>query len=182
MADAFEGAPRDAAPRVRTKYLRCDSSNGIQCGERVRGCFSSVDGGESGRIRGAVGNLVVKALGLEYAPGVPTNYNASGYESCPIEQIPDVTNGVTVTILPLSANGSANAGIRAILDERLFTRLPAVQEGKASGLQTKVKDFVTANQCLNEEETRYSRSCHAGHAEDASSVRPLQGPSSPLSL
>lgn len=103
---------------------------------------------------GAIGNLVVNELGLAYGPGVPTNDTDAGYESYPMEQLADIMNGVTVVLYPLNADGSTNAAVQAVLDDNLFTRLPAAQAGHVFGLQSSVTDFVTANGWLNEVKTK----------------------------
>nr|WP_242459800.1 ABC transporter substrate-binding protein [Rhodococcus sp. MS13] len=103
---------------------------------------------------GAIGNLVVNELGLAYGPGVPTNYTDAGYASYPMEQLADILNGVTVALYPLNADGSTSAAVQAVLDDNLFTRLPAAQAGHVFGLQSSVTDFVTANGWLNEVKTK----------------------------
>ena len=103
---------------------------------------------------GAIGNLVVNELGLAYGPGVPTNYTDAGYASYPMEQLADILNGVTVVLYPLNADGSTSAAVQAVLDDNLFTRLPAAQAGHVFGLQSSVTDFVTANGWLNEVKTK----------------------------
>ncbi|MGC0366152.1 iron complex transport system substrate-binding protein [Rhodococcus sp. 27YEA15] len=102
---------------------------------------------------GAVGNLVVNELGLSYGAGVPTDYSDGGYQSYPMEQLADIMNGVSVVLYPLNADGSTSAAVQTILDDNLFTRLPAAQAGRVFGLQGSSTDFVTADAWLNDVET-----------------------------
>ncbi len=71
-----------------------------------------------------------------------------------MEQLADILNGVTVVLYPLNADGSTSAAVQAVLDDNLFTRLPAAQAGHVFGLQSSVTDFVTANGWLNEVKTK----------------------------
>ena len=42
---------------------------------------------------------------------------------------------MTVVLYPLNADGSTSAAVQAVLDDNLFTRLPAAQAGHVFGLQ-----------------------------------------------
>ncbi|RLP77560.1 ABC transporter substrate-binding protein [Mycetocola tolaasinivorans] len=101
---------------------------------------------------GAIGNLVVNELGMKYGPGVPTNYDASGYHSYPFEQLGTVFTGVSVALHPINQDGSVPQGIQDVLNNDLFTRLPVAQAKHVYGLKTSITDYVTATEWLHEVE------------------------------
>jgi iron complex transport system substrate-binding protein len=103
---------------------------------------------------GATGNLVVNELGLEYGPGVPTDYADSGYGSYPLEQLGPIFDGVTVALTFANADGSPNEAIQAIEDNELFTRLAVAQNDHVFHLVTSVTDYKTATEWLNEVEEK----------------------------
>lgn len=102
---------------------------------------------------GSTGNLVVNELGLQYGPGVPTDYADSGYGSYPLEQLGTIFDGVTVALTFANADGSRNEAIQAIEDNPLFQRLAVAQSGHVYHLTTSVTDYVTALQWLHEVES-----------------------------
>ncbi|PJJ62372.1 ABC transporter substrate-binding protein [Compostimonas suwonensis] len=103
---------------------------------------------------GATGNLVVNELGLEYGPGVPTDYADSGYGSYPLEQLGPIFDGVTVALTFANADGSPNQAVQAIEDNELFTRLSVAQNDHVFHLVTSVTDYTTATEWLNEVEEK----------------------------
>ncbi|PWJ53643.1 iron complex transport system substrate-binding protein [Quadrisphaera granulorum] len=103
---------------------------------------------------GATGNLLVNELGMTYGPGVPTDYNARGYASYPLEQLGSVFEGVTVALTFASADGSPNPGVQAIRDNPLFQRLPVAQSGHVYPMASSVTDYPSATAWLEELEQK----------------------------
>lgn len=99
---------------------------------------------------GATGNLVVNELGLQYGPGVPTDYADNGYGSYPLEQLGPIFDGVTVALTFANADGSPNETIQAIEENELFTRLAVAQNDRVFRLVTSVTDYQTAEAWLDE--------------------------------
>lgn len=93
---------------------------------------------------GATGKLVVDELGLQYGPGVPTDWDPAGYGSYSLEQLGSVFDGVTVALYPAQVDGSTASTIQAIIDNPLFVALPVAQQHRVYGIPVGVTDYVTA--------------------------------------
>ena len=100
---------------------------------------------------GSTGNLVVNEMGLAYGAGAQIDdTEGRGYVALPLEQLPEVFDGVTQALTFAATDGETYEGIREIIDSEIFQTLAVAQSGNIYSLSSSVTDYETAQDWIRE--------------------------------